>query len=190
MESDMFKKLIFVIPAFFMAVSFCDAKEISGVNIPETLEAGQVSLSLNGAGVRSKFFVKVYVGGLYLQQKSDDPVSIIETDDPMAIRLQITSSMITSEKMENATREGFSNATNGDVAPIKDQIDKFISVFKEIKENDIFDLIYIPGKGTEVYKNSEYHSIIEGLPFKQALFGIWLCDKPAQKSLKNDMLGK
>lgn len=186
----MLKKLLFIILVLFMVVSFCEAKEISGVSIPDTLEAGKTSLVLNGAGARSKFFMKVYVGGLYLQEKSNDPTSIIETDEPMAIRLHITSSMITSERMENATREGFLNATNGDVAPIQDQIDNFISVFKEIKENDIYDLIYTPGKGTEVYKNSEFHSLIEGLPFKQALFGIWLCEKPAQKSLKNDMLGK
>jgi len=190
MERAMFKKQLIIMLSVFMMTSLCEAKEIYGVSIPESLEAGQSTLLLNGTGVRTKLFVKLYVGGLYLQKKSDDPWSIIETDEPMAIRLHIISSMITSEKMEKATREGFSNATDGDVAPIKDQIDKFISVFNEIKENDIYDLIYVPGEGTEVYKNSGYYSLIEGLPFKQALFGIWLCDKPAQKSLKNNMLGK
>jgi hypothetical protein len=92
--------------------------------------------------------------------------------------------------MENATREGFENATQGNTEPIKIQIEEFISVFKEkIEEDDIFDLIYLPGKGLEVYKNSELKSRIEGLDFKQALFGIWLSEKPAQKSLKKEMLG-
>ncbi|HCX90261.1 MAG: hypothetical protein COW04_00540 [Deltaproteobacteria bacterium CG12_big_fil_rev_8_21_14_0_65_43_10] len=31
--------------------------------------------------------------------------------------------------------------------------------------------------------------VTNGLPFKKALFGIWLCDNPAQKSLKREMLG-
>ncbi len=93
--------------------------------------------------------------------------------------------------MEEATREGFINATNGKTAPLEEKIERFISVFKdEIKENDIYDLVYSPKEGLEVYKNKVYHSKIEGLDFKQAVFGIWLCDKPAQKSLKNKMLGK
>ena len=93
--------------------------------------------------------------------------------------------------MEKATREGFVKATGGNTAPIEAQIEKFISVFKEkINENDIYDLIYVPGKGVEVYKNDEYKSLTEGLAFKQALFGIWLSDKPVQKRLKEEMLGK
>ena len=186
----MSKKIFVGILAVLMMTSFLEAREIAGVNIPESLQADQTALTLNGAGVRSKLFIKLYVGGLYLEQKSSDPAAIIESDEPMAIRLHIISSMITDEKMEKATREGFLNATNGQVESLKNEIEKFISVFKEIKKNDVYDLIYIPGEGTQVYKNSNYYSLIEGLAFKQALFGIWLCDKPAQRSLKDDMLGQ
>ena len=109
----------------------------------------------------------------------------------MAIRLHIISSRVTSKKMEDATREGFVKATDGKIEPIKDQIERFISVFKDkINKNDIYDLIYIPGKGIKVYKNKKYNALTEGLAFKKALFGIWLCDDPVQKSLKQEMLGK
>ncbi|MDB9823294.1 chalcone isomerase family protein [Deltaproteobacteria bacterium] len=187
----MLKKLFILMFSVFMMASLCHGKEIAGVDIPESIEAGKINLILNGAGVRSKLFIKLYVGGLYLVQKSNDPENIISVDEPMAVRLHIISSMITSEKMEKTIREGFIKSTSGKIEPIKDQIENFISVFKdEIKENDIYGLIYLPDKGTDVYKNSEYHSTIEGLLFKQAMFGIWLCDKPAQASLKKDILGK
>jgi len=186
----MLKKLSVLMLSVFMMTSLCHGKEVAGIGIPESLEAGQVTLTLNGSGVRSKL-IKLYVGGLYLAQKSNDAETIMTADEPMAVRLHIISSMITSKKMEEAVREGFLNSTGGKTEPLKAQIEGFISVFKdEIKKNDIFDLIYSPGKGTDVYKNSEYRSTIEGLPFKQALFGIWLCDKPAQASLKDGMLGK
>ena len=188
----MFRKhLIPLVLTLIIMSPVSNAKEIEGINMPESLEVAKSKLILNGAGVRSKFFMDLYVGGLYLQNKSNNPKEIIEGDELMAIRLHIISSLITSKKMENATREGFENATKGNTEPIKGQIEEFISVFKEkIEENDIFDLIYSPGKGLEVYKNSEFKSRIEGLPFKQAVFGIWLSDKPAQKSLKEEMLGK
>ena len=187
----MFKKLLFVTWVIFTMTTLAHAKEIAGINIPDILESGQTKLVLNGAGVRTKFFMDLYVGGLYLEQASQNPARIIEADERMAIRLHIVSSMITSEKMEKATRAGFIKATSGNVAPIESQIERFISVFREkIDEDDIYDLIYVPGKGTEVYKNDEYKSLTEGLAFKQALFGIWLSDKPVQKRLKKDMLGK
>jgi hypothetical protein len=92
--------------------------------------------------------------------------------------------------MEDATREGFENATDGNIEPISAEVEAFINVFKaQINDGDIFDFIYLPGTGVEIYKNTEKVSLVEGLAFKKALFGIWLCDKPAQKSLKKDMLG-
>ncbi|NIP28227.1 MAG: chalcone isomerase [Phycisphaerae bacterium] len=185
------KQFAAIVLAVLVITAQGNAKEIGGVSMPESLKAGQTTLLLNGAGVREKFFIDVYVGGLYLKKRSQDPKEIIEANEPMAIRLHIVSSMLTSKKMEKATREGFKKATGGNIEPIKVQIDEFCSVFKkEIKEDDRYDLIYVPGKGVEVYINGEYTSVTEGLAFKQALFGIWLSDKPAQKSLKKAMLGE
>ncbi|MEW6614299.1 MAG: chalcone isomerase family protein [Thermodesulfobacteriota bacterium] len=174
----------------FMIVPISNAIEIDGIKIPDSLMAGKTSLILNGAGVRTKFLIKLYIGGLYLMQKGNDSKKIIEADEPMAIRLHIISSLITSKKMEEATREGFFRVTRGNIVPIKPEIEKFISVFKDsINENDIYDLIYEPGRGVEVYKNHKKQSLISGIIFKKALFGIWLSDNPAQKSLKREMLG-
>jgi hypothetical protein len=188
----MFKKqFATIVLIILMMVAQGNAEEIGGINMPESLKTEQSTLMLNGAGVREKFFLDLYVGGLYLKEKSADPGAIIAADEPMAIRLHIISSMITSKRMEKATREGFENATGGNIGPIKVQIEEFISVFKEeIREGDIYDLIYVPAKGVEVSKNNEPRSMIKGLPFKKALFGIWLSDKPAQKSLKKAMLGE
>ena len=83
------------------------------------------------------------------------------------------------------------NSTNGNTAPYKDNIDTFISVFKDnIKIGDVYDIIYTPEEGTKVYKNKELKSTVKGLDFKKVLFGIWLGNKPADKDLKTGMLGK
>ena len=174
---------------FFATSAF--ALEIVGVNMPDTIKAGGNDLVLNGAGVRTKFFIKAYVGGLYLKQKSSDAEKIMAADEPMAVRLVMTSGLVTSDKMESAVREGFENSTKGNIAPIKDKIEAFINVFKaKINKGDVFEFVNVPGKGVEIYKNGSLSSTIQGLDFKKALFGIWLCDKPAQADLKNKMLGK
>lgn len=87
--------------------------------------------------------------------------------------------------------EGFEASTGGDMSSVKADIDQFMSVFKaEIKEGDVFDLVYVPEEGVKVLKNGEQKDTVGDLEFKKALFGIWLSDEPAQSSLKEDMLGQ
>ncbi|MGO1502137.1 MAG: chalcone isomerase family protein [Marinobacter sp.] len=167
------------------------ALTVGGVDVPDTYKADSSELQLNGAGTRSKFFIDLYVGSLYVPQAQQDGNAVVEADEPQAITLHITSGMITSDRMTEATLEGFEASTDGDMAPIQSEIDQFMSVFKEeIKEGDVFDLVYVPGEGVKVRKNNEDKDTVGGLEFKKALFGIWLSDEPAQNSLKKKMLGR
>ena len=165
--------------------------EISGVKLPSVKKAGDAQVVLNGGGIREKWFLDVYVCGLYVQAKTSDAAKIIATDEPMIIDIYIVSGLVSSDKMSKATLEGFEKSTGGNMAALKTQIDKFIAVFKreDIVKNDIFNLVYIPGKGVEVTKNGKLQDTIAGLEFKKALFGIWLGKEPADDDLKEGMLG-
>ncbi|PIE70396.1 MAG: chalcone isomerase [Deltaproteobacteria bacterium] len=185
------KKALLTLTVLFFSVSLAGAENVGKVNLPDTLTVGDASLLLNGGGVRKKIGLKLYSGGLYLKAKNTDARAIIAADAPMAIRLHITSGLITSEKMIRAINDGFENATQGHVAALQDEIAAFTHFFSaEIKDGDVFDLKYVPGKGVEAVKNGRSLGVIKGLAFKKALMGIWLCDKPADKRLKKGMLGK
>jgi hypothetical protein len=185
----MFKKLSFLVIILALAASSGNTVELEGIHLPNALQTEYGRLILNGAGVRSKFIIKAYVAGLYLRQIESDPQKIILTDELMAIRLHVTSAMISSKIMSTAVREGFIKATQGNIAPIHSQIETFISVFKDkVNKGDIYDLIYIPGTGVEAFKNGRKQSLTKGLAFKQALFGIWLSDTPVQEDLKKELL--
>ncbi|GHD53167.1 hypothetical protein GCM10008110_26770 [Marinobacter persicus] len=133
----------------------------------------------------------LYVGALYLPEVLTSGNAVLEADQPQAITLHITSGMITSERMTEATEEGFEASTGGDTAPYRDDIDRFMAVFSdEIKEGDSFELAYVPGEGVRVLKNGELKETVGDLAFKKVLFGIWLSDDPAQESLKDRMLGR
>lgn len=166
------------------------AKDISGVQVADTVTLENDSLVLNGAGIRSKFFMDLYVGSLYVPTPLSTTSAVI--DAPIAaIRLNITSGMITSEKMRNAITEGFEQATADNTTDIQPQIDTFMALFnEEIKEGDQFTLLTSKEHGVTAYKNDQEQATIKGEMFRQALLKIWLGDKPAQKSLKEAMLGK
>ena len=175
--------------ALFLPNISC-AKDISGIQVADTMVLENQSLQLNGAGVRSKFFMDLYVGSLYVPSQISSTVAVLEAP-VAAIRLNITSSMITSEKMRDAITEGFEHATADNTADIQPQIDAFMALFnEEIKEGDQFTLVANKTRGVTAYKNGQEQATIEGEMFRQALLKIWLGDKPAQKSLKEAMLGK
>lgn len=184
-----FLTVLFV--AFAGLFSMTAQTELAGVKVAQKVTEEGQNLVLNGAGVREKFFMDMYVGALYLPKKSSNAADIMSGNEAAAIKLTIVSGMITSDKMINAVNEGFENATNGNTAPIKAKIAQFKACFKEeIKKGDVFDMVYVPGKGVVVSKNGKEKGVIEGTDFKKAMFGIWLSNKPADKGLKAAMLGK
>jgi hypothetical protein len=155
-----------------------------------TLKVGDQELVLNGSGAREKYFLDMYVAGLYLLERNNQPATIIAADGPMAIRIAITSKLVSQEKLVESLSEGFENSTQGHTEPVRAEIEEFRQAFAgEIVRGDVFDLVYLPNHGVLVFKNGKRAGVIEGLPFKQALFGIWLGDKPVDKVLKQALLG-
>jgi len=158
--------------------------------IPPKINVAGQQLVLNGVGSRTKFIVTVYHAGLYLQKKSKYANAILAANQPMAVRLKIISGFANSKKVTHGINTGFKNSTGGNMAPIQTQINQFLAVFKaQIKKGDVFEFAYTPSGGTKVSKNGKGVTVIKGMPFKKALFGIWLSKRPAQASLKKQMLG-
>ena len=185
------KKIIGIIYLTFSLGVLCSAIEYKNYDIPDEIVIGDINLVLNGAGARTAFFVDVYIGALYLIEKCSDANEIVDADDPMAIALHITSSLISSDKMKDAVIEGFENSTGDDTSPIRKKIDSLLTVFTEtIKKEDVYKFVYVPNEGLSIYKNNEMSKIISGFEFKKAFFGIWLCDNPPTKKIKSGMLGR
>ncbi len=167
------------------------ATEIGGVNMPDTMTVGEQQLMLNGAGLRKKLWIKVYAGGLYLKEPTSNSINIIQADEPMAVRMHFIYDGVSAQKLIDAWDEGFDAALKGDTSSIQAEIDQFNSLFTvEAKEGDIYDIVYLPEEGTRVSFNGKLVGVVPGLPFKQALFAIWLGKKPADDDLKDGMLGE
>jgi hypothetical protein len=60
------KVIVFVLVMLSLSL---EALELEGVKLPDTMQLGESELELTGAGTRSKFFMDLYVGSLYLQKK-------------------------------------------------------------------------------------------------------------------------
>jgi hypothetical protein len=178
--------------AAMLLVAFCSVPMVaSAADLPNSLQLGQSNLVLNGSGVRRSTLLSLYASGLYLPTKTNDATSIIAADAPMAITIKITSKFVSQKKMVAALDSGFKNSTNGQTAAITNQINQFKSCFTDsITIGDTFTIAYQPTSGVVVTKNGIQKGVIKSLAFKQALFGIWLGQNPADHGLKNGLLGE
>ena len=58
------------VTAWLLLCGAAQAAEVEGVKLADKVQVGGAELVLNGAGVRTRVFFKVYVGALYLRAKS------------------------------------------------------------------------------------------------------------------------
>jgi len=180
----------FILICFF--ASGVSAKEVAGVKLEENLAVseGGPSLSLNGAGVRYKFFFKIYVGALYLPAQQNDPAVILKGSQANRVLMHFLYDEVTQEKLVAAWQEGFAENVEADVfQTLKTRLDKFNGMFSDMHAGDVILLDYMPGKGTRVTIKGVEKGLIEGADFNQALLSVWLGEEPVTEELKDALLG-
>ena len=180
-------KLATLATALLLSFSASANQEVAGVSVPSSIAMEGATLNFQGAGVRSKYFIDLYVGSLFTITTEKN---VVTSKEISAVRLNIISGLITSEKMVSAINEGFAVATEGNTQAIEKEIAGFISVFSEkIVKGDQFTLVSMPGEGLNTYKNGALLSTIDNDVFRQAVLAIWLGESPADDDLKESMLG-
>lgn len=182
--------------AALLAVPGLQAAEVAGVRVPDVLRVGDRELLLNGAGLRSKLFIKVYVGALYVERKAASPEALLDGTGPRRMSLRLLRDL-DAGSLQSALDDGLrDNHTPAQLAAIKPQADALAAIMKGIgqaREGDIIALDF-PGDGVVVSVNGQARGEVRdaknGAAFARALLKVWLGDKPADASLKKALLGQ
>ncbi|MCG2605951.1 MAG: chalcone isomerase family protein [Achromobacter sp.] len=165
--------------------------EVAGVRVPEQLSEGGHALVLNGAGLRTKFVVKVYVAALYASARSQDAAALINSNEPRRMRLQLLRD-VDSKSLDAALQDGLRDNTHKqELAALQAHADRLSSLMAEIgsaREGDVIDLDF-DARGVTITNNGKQRGRIDDPAFARALLRVWLGDNPAQSSLKKALLG-
>ena len=185
------KKLLFI---FLLCItSQSHAFEISGVKLEDNLQLDKHQLVLNGAGMRSKFVVDVYVVGLYLSKKLNTAEAVLADTGPNRISIHLVrdvSGKLFSDGLNISLLANQSEAEMKVLDPKVAKLLKFVSTVPELHKGEIVNLDYLPGFGTKILINGVDKGYIEGLDFNRALLKIWLGKKPVKRSVKQALLGE
>jgi Chalcone isomerase-like len=177
-------------------IGAAQAVEVAGAKLPDgvRVSAGGPELILNGAGLRTRFFVKVYAAGLYVEKKTPTAAGVLALKGPKRVSMHLLRS-ISAKQILDALHDGIdANNSPAEREKLKTELGELDVVMTQlgpIKEGDIVTLDYVPGTGTVVTVNGQAKGkAIAGEALYQALLRVWLGDDPVQDDLKKELLGQ
>lgn len=170
------------------------AAEVAGVKVDDRIKLESGELVLNGAGLRTKAFFKVYVAGLYLAAKKTSADEVLALPGAKRISMRMMRDL-SAKQLTDALDEGIrDNTSPAEQESLKARVAELtatMSALQSAKEGDVIALDWVPGSGTRILLNGEPRGKpIAGEDFYQALLRIWLGENPISGSLKKALLGE
>ncbi|MEI8171399.1 MAG: chalcone isomerase family protein [Rhodoferax sp.] len=167
--------------------------EVEGVKLEPSAQVGATTLQLNGAGLRTKVFFKVYVAGLYVPQKASSAAQLLAQKGARRVTIVMLRN-VDAESFAKALNEGLrDNHTEAQFAAMKPQIDALnanLVAVGEAKKGDVIHFEFVPDTGTRVTVNGQARgSVIAGEDFFTSVLRIWLGEKPVDGNLKKGLIG-
>ncbi|WP_374349500.1 chalcone isomerase family protein [Chitinimonas sp.] len=167
--------------------------DVNGVAVEETVKVANSELKLNGAGIRTKLFAKVYVAALYVSEPRTTTKDVLALNGPKRVSMTMLREL-SSDTLSQALLDGLNhNCSDEEKARFFNQmlaIGQLFGAYRSIKPKDVMTVDWIPNTGTVVQLNGK--KLGEPMPdadFYNALLKIWLGDRPADSTLKKQMLG-
>ena len=150
-------------------------------------------MTLNGVGTRHKGSLKMYVAALYLEKKTSNTAEVFNQSGPKRLSLTMVRNVEAGELGRLFTHQIIANSDKAIILRLAPQLRRMGEMFAQQKKVLIEDSImidWVPGTGTVITIQDKMQ--IE--PFKEpefykAMLSIWLGNSPAEKPLKNALLG-
>jgi hypothetical protein len=182
---------------FIAKASFCcaaafsmtevQAREVSGVTVPEAVNVAGEDLRLNGMGVRTeKVFFKAYVIALYLKKPTTEARIAIQTDEAKRVVITMVRA-VGREMFVQAIESAFIRNSGSAMSTLRARLDLLEQAVSDLGKGDVLDVTWVPGVGTLV-RGQGRTMTIPGKDFADAMFAIWLGPKPVEAALKRALL--
>lgn len=170
---------------------FAQDMEILGVTFPgEKTVAGKV-LKLNGVSYRKALgVVKVYVVGLYLEEKTNDPEVVIESEQVKHLYTHYLTNKATAKKLREGFLEVIAECNPPELLETnREAIDLYASWLDTDMEPGLTSYsTYIPGEGLTLTYQDEVRGTIPGDGFMKMYYR-YNVGENAKKKLREGLLG-
>ncbi len=172
------------------------ALDIGHARLPEKLRLYPegTELLLNGAGLRSRFLVQVYVIGLYLPERKNTDAAVLAHAGGKRVRIVMLRDVTAQQMTDSLLNVMQKNNGEAELAAVRSGIEQFRAMLLAlgmVPKGTTFDIDYSPKSGTRFAVDGiPKGKPIAGEPFYRAMLRIWIGDKPEQPTLKQALLGR
>lgn len=185
-----------ILAAVLCSASAALALDIGHTRLPEKLRLFPegTELLLNGAGLRSRFLIEVYVIGLYLPERRKTDAEVLAHAGGKRVRIVMLRDVTAKQMTDSLLSVMHKNNGKAELAAVQAGIEEFQSMLlalNQVPKGTTFDIDYSPGSGTRFAVDGiPKGRPIAGEPFYRAVLRIWIGDKPEQPGLKQALLGR
>lgn len=186
--------MVFRALALLLFAGAAPAAELDGVRLDDRVHVDGQALELNGMAVRTRYYFKVYVAGLYLPAKVTSATRAIDGDGAKRIVLVMMRDATADQFCESIDIGLNANHTPAELERIRPQTQALFSKIRAIGESRVGTRIvldFVPSKQstTLAVDGALQGAPMQGAEFFRSLLRIWLGERPAQDDLKRLLLG-
>ena len=193
----MYKRICVVTAVLCLLVGFgyawaADEVEVLGIKLPtEKVVAGK-TLKLNGVAYRKALgFIKVYVVGLYLENPTQNPDEVINSEQTKQLYFHYLTSKATAKKLQEGFLDMMKECNPADALERnKTDVALYASwLDKDMKPGLTSVSTYIPGKGISLEYQGQVKGTIENPEFVKMYYQYNFGEKSNPK-IREGLLGK
>ncbi len=182
----MFTRLL---PLCLLAGSPAAAAELSGVTMPDRVDAGTTHLVLNGMALRTYSFLglHIYVAGLYLDHRSSDAAEIMASPAPKLLRFSFVRD-VGQAAARRSWRESLQNNCQAPCQLPPQAETRFLSGVPAMRSGDSSDFLFT-GEELNISVNGHVLGHVADPLFVKVILASFIGAHPTVPDVKRALLG-
>jgi hypothetical protein len=173
------------------AMQSAHARQIEGVEIPESVKVEGKTLHLNGAGMRTisplGVPVNLYVASFYTPEPIRNEKAALAAEAPLQFNFTFLQG-VNKTLISQAWRAQFSHSVTETYPGYEHDKDTFLQLLGNLDKNGR-DTVEFVGDETRVLDSGRLMGVVHGRNFQKAYLSLLFGPKPASRRLKPELLG-
>ena len=163
---------------------------LSGVSMPDMLEAGGAHVVLNGLALRTYSFLRlhIYVAGLYLEHPNSDADAIMASDQVKLLRFDFVRD-VGADAARRSWRESLANNCTEPCHLAEGAVAQFLAKIPAVHAGDISSFLFMPGRLT-IEMNGQALGSITDAAFSRVVLASFIGEHATVPEVRQALLKK
>jgi Chalcone isomerase-like len=185
----MIRNLILATVVALAPFSLARAADLNGVAMPDTRIADGTQMQLNGIGLRtfSLLRIPVYVAGLYLERRNDNPDAIMHSTETKLLDIRFLRD-VDAEAARKAWLDGLEGNCKKPCSLDPRDVQRFLAAVPAVHNGDETTLLFTQN-GVGVRLNGQSVGAITDPHFAEVMLATFIGVEPPTPRLKRQLLG-